>query len=159
MKSYIYVFNQSTSLIKEQLRRPKCVHLSNNKWKMLKTTVILSILMLQGTLSVISSDPAPCKDGNAWFATIPFKALSDQVLIIKQCLMFMSHIFIFNFYIELSANYPERNWVFAPNSAFLITISLEPNVVDPKYFKLWYLLDQIFWVWNIKGLSHQVLKI
>ena len=52
------------------------------------------------------------------------------------------------------------NWVFATNSDFLITISLEPNVVDLRYFKLWILLDQIIWVWNIiKGLQHRVLKI
>jgi len=30
----------------------------------------------------------------------------------------------------------ERNWVFATNSDFLITIYLEPNVVDLRYFKL-----------------------
>jgi len=51
------------------------------------------------------------------------------------------------------------NWVFATNSDFLITISLEPNVADLGYFKLWILLGQIFWVWNIKGLQHRVLKI
>ena len=28
-----------------------------------------------------------------------------------------------------------------------------------RYFKLWILLDQIIWVWNIKGLQHRVLKI
>ena len=41
----------------------------------------------------------------------------------------------------------ERNW------------SLEPNVTDLRYFKLWILLDQIIWVWNFKGLQHRVLKI
>ena len=52
------------------------------------------------------------------------------------------------------------NWVFATNSDFPITISLEPNVVALRYFKLWILLDQIIWVWNIiKGLQHRVLKI
>ena len=56
-------------------------------------------------------------------------------------------------------NRVQRNWVFATNSDFLITISLEPNVEDPRYFKLWTLLDQIFWAWNIKGLQHQVPKI
>ena len=39
---------------------------------------------------------------------------------------------------------------------FLITISLEPNVGDPRFFKLWILLGQIFWAWIIKGLQHQV---
>ena len=53
----------------------------------------------------------------------------------------------------------QRNWVFATNSDFLFIISLEPNVVDLRYFKLWILLDRIIWAWNIKGLQHQVLKI
>ena len=53
----------------------------------------------------------------------------------------------------------ERNWVFATNSDFLVTVSLEPNVADLRYFKPWILLDQIIWVWNIKGLQHRVLKI
>ena len=52
-----------------------------------------------------------------------------------------------------------RNWVFATNSDFLISISLEPNVADLRYFKLWILLDQIIWVWNIKDLQHRVPKI
>ena len=34
-----------------------------------------------------------------------------------------------------------------------------PNVVDLWYFKLWILLDQIFEVWNIKGLHQQIEKI
>ena len=51
------------------------------------------------------------------------------------------------------------NWVIYTHSDFLFTISLEPNVVDPRYLKLWILLDQIFWAWNIKGFQHQVLKI
>ena len=34
-------------------------------------------------------------------------------------------------------NQPKRNWVFvATNSGFLIPLSLQPNVVDCKYFKL-----------------------
>ena len=36
----------------------------------------------------------------------------------------------------------QRNWVFATNSDFLITISSEPNAVDLRYFKLWILLDE-----------------
>ena len=47
----------------------------------------------------------------------------------------------------------------ATNSDFLITISLDPNVADLRYFKLWILLDQIIWFWNIKGLQHRVLKL
>ena len=53
----------------------------------------------------------------------------------------------------------QRNWVFATNSDFLITLSLEPNVADLRYFKLLILLNLIIWVWNIKGLQHRVLKI
>ncbi len=57
------------------------------------------------------------------------------------------------------SNQKLRNWVFATNSDFLITISLKPNVVDLRYFKLWILLNQIIRVWNIKGLQQRVLKI
>ena len=60
---------------------------------------------------------------------------------------------------EFSLSFTQRNWVFATNSDFLFTISLEPNVADLRYFKLWILLDQVIWVWNIKGLQHRVLKI
>ena len=50
----------------------------------------------------------------------------------------------------------QRNWVFATNSDFLITISLEPNAADLRYFKLWILqLGQIIWV----CLQYRVLKI
>ena len=45
------------------------------------------------------------------------------------------------------------------NSDFLIPLSLQPNVVDPRYFKLWIMMDQIIKVWNIKGLRHLVLDI
>ena len=40
----------------------------------------LDIQRSKGTVSVVLSDP-PCKDGNAWFTTVPLKALSDQVWI------------------------------------------------------------------------------
>ena len=43
----------------------------------------------------------------------------------------------------------QRNCVFATNSDFLIPISLEPNVVDLRDFKLWIMLDQTIKVWNI----------
>ena len=36
---------------------------------------------------------------------------------------------------------------------------MEPNAADLRYFKLWILLDQIIWIWNIKGLQYRVLKI
>ena len=37
----------------------------------------------------------------------------------------------------------EWNWLFGTNSDFLIPISLQPNFVDLRYFKLWIFLDQI----------------
>ena len=49
--------------------------------------------------------------------------------------------------------------VYKGNESLPQTISLEPNVADLRYFKLWILLDQIIWVWNIKDLQHRVLKI
>ena len=45
------------------------------------------------------------------------------------------------------------------NSDFLMPISLQRNVVNLRYFKLWILLDPIILVWNIKGLHHLVAKI
>ena len=36
----------------------------------------------------------------------------------------------------------QRNWVFVTNYDFLISISLQPNAVDLRYFKLWILLDE-----------------
>ena len=36
---------------------------------------------------------------------------------------------------------------------------MESNVVNLWYFKLWILLNQLIWVWNIKGLQHRVLNI
>ena len=53
----------------------------------------------------------------------------------------------------------ERNWVFATNSGFLTPISLRPDVVDLRYFKLWILFYQIVEVWNIKGLHYRIAKI
>ena len=37
--------------------------------------------------------------------------------------------------------------------------SLQPTVVDLRYFKLWTILDQIIEVWNFKGLHQQVVEI
>ena len=59
----------------------------------------------------------------------------------------------------LTMNLKQRKWVFATSTDFLILIYLQPNVVDLRYFKLRILLDQIIWVWNIKYLHHQVIKI
>ena len=39
-----------------------------------------------------------------------------------------------------------------------ITVSLQVDVTDLKYFKLWYVLDKIILVYNIKGLHPQVAK-
>ena len=36
--------------------------------------------------------------------------------------------------------FENHDWVFATNSDFRVTISLQPNVVDIRYFKLWILL-------------------
>ena len=38
----------------------------------------ISIIILKGTVSVISSDPQ-CKDGNARITSVPLKGLSDRV--------------------------------------------------------------------------------
>ena len=42
----------------------------------------------------------------------------------------------------------KSNWVFASNSDFPIPISLQPKVVDLRYFKPWTIFDQIIWFWN-----------
>ena len=47
---------------------------------------------IKGTVRVISSDP-PCKDDNVRFATVPLKALSDQVWIRHQCFSFIKPFF------------------------------------------------------------------
>ena len=47
----------------------------------------------KGTVSAISSDPQ-CKVGDAWFTTVPLKALSDQVWIRYSCFCFFE-LFIF----------------------------------------------------------------
>ena len=39
-----------------------------------------------------------------------------------------------------------------------IPISVQPDVVDLWYFKLWVMLDPIVKVWNIKGLRRPVEK-
>ena len=47
------------------------------------------------------------------------------------------------FFIRCLLQRIQINWVFATSSRFLIPISLQPNVVDLRYFKQWILLDQI----------------
>ena len=44
-----------------------------------------------------------------------------------------------------------NNRAFDTNFNFLIPLTLQPNVVDLRYFKLWIMLNQIIQVWNIKG--------
>ena len=39
--------------------------------------------------------------------------------------------------------------VFATTSYVLILISLQPIVLDLRYFKQWILFDQIVYVWNV----------
>ena len=58
---------------------------------------LLFILVLEGTVSVVSSD-LPCKDDNAQFSTVPLKACFDQVLIRSACFsLFKLFIFICGF--------------------------------------------------------------
>ena len=53
----------------------------------------------------------------------------------------------------------QRNWVFAPNSNFLIPISLQNDCVNLWYFKL-RLIDQTECIaWNIKGLRHGLQRL
>ena len=53
----------------------------------------------------------------------------------------------------------ERNLVFVTNSDFLVSMSLQPNAVDLRYFKLYILIEKVIWVWNIKGLHQKVAEI
>ena len=45
--------------------------------------------------------------------------------------------------LKLSFTFLSRNWVLATNSDFLIPISLNPNIVNLRYFNIRVLLDQI----------------
>ena len=63
------------------------------------------------------------------------------------------HTFEIRLFKIIASRIKRRNWVFATNSDFLIPISLHPNVLDLRFFKLWILLDQIITVWNI-WISH-----
>ena len=47
--------------------------------------------------------------------------------------------------------------VFATLSGLIIPISLQPYLIDLRYFELIFLLDQIVWI--IKGLHHQDVKL
>jgi len=66
---------------------PVCVFSLNQKeWNRLPNLKLI----------VISSDPS-CKDGNAWFTTVPLKALFDTVWIMYQWYNFRLIIFIRGF--------------------------------------------------------------
>ena len=45
----------------------------------------------------------------------------------------------------------ERNKIFATISKILIPLSFQPTGLVLRYFKLLFLLDQIFYVWDNKG--------
>ena len=53
----------------------------------------------------------------------------------------ISTCFVLNFQQNVSDICQERNWVFVTNSDFLIPIYLQQNVVDLRYFNLWFLSD------------------
>ena len=68
--------------------------------------------------------------------------------------------FCFTYYsnkFQFYKNNWQTSWVFVTNSNFPIVITLQPDVVDLGYFKLWILVDQI--VWNIKGFQYPVAEI
>ena len=48
-----------------------------------------------------------------------------------------------------------RKWIFATNSDVIILISLQPDVEDLGYFKIWILLDHIVYAWNIQDFNSQ----
>ena len=49
-----------------------------------------------------------------------------------------------------------RNWVLDTYSNFLILISLQHNVIDFRYFKLWILCGKIIWGWKIRDLTNRL---
>ena len=51
---------------------------------------------------------------------------------------------------------PQRNWVFATNSNFLISLYLQPDGVKIWFFKSWLLDRTEFIVSNIKDLRHWI---
>ena len=53
----------------------------------------------------------------------------------------------------------QSHWAFATNSDFLIPISVQPDVIDLRYFKLWLLLYQTIKILNIKGLHNLVVQV
>ena len=53
----------------------------------------------------------------------------------------------------------ELSTKFLQRSNFLISISLQPDVLHLWNLKLWILTDQLVHIWNNKGLHHNILKI
>ena len=51
----------------------------------------------------------------------------------------------------------EKIWVFVTNSYFLILISLQPNVLNLRYFKLWIQLDQIILTFKFAAQQSQFI--
>ena len=98
------------------------------------------ILILKGTVSVISSEP-PCKDDIARFITLPLKALSYQIWIIH-------HLCFFFFFCLFSFTVSQRKWL---EHFLVISSSLENHknkhlwvrktTVSPTFF---YKLDKSF---------------
>ena len=64
-------------------------------------------------------------------------------LVIRRCLELNLVLELGFVTLILIAGSWKRNWVFVTNSTFLISISLQPNVVYLWYVKLWILLEQI----------------
>ena len=56
------------------------------------SSLIIELGLFNGTVTVISSDPL-FKDAITWFTTVHYKNLSDQLLIINQCLCFFKLFF------------------------------------------------------------------
>ena len=76
-----------------------------------------------------------------WKKLNPLKAREEESQI-KATLQIRLYVLVAPLVLILR-NIKERNWVIATNSYFLITISLKPNVMDLKYFKLWIMLNQV----------------
>ena len=156
--------------------------LKTNNQKSVQFKFVRSILKKQSYRSTISCDLIhllssltfyPASTDNDTFAIKPH-LLSGQFTInpLLQSTIFLSIIICYHTFDFLSIfistiffllkickkikKNSQKSWVFDTNSDFLIPISLQPNVVDLRYFKLWILLHQIILVWNIKSIQHQV---
>ena len=70
-----------------------------------------------------------------------FFILTIQIPFLGPCEFFISTFNSFSICVRIF--FVQRNWVSATNSDILTPISLQPDVVDLWYFKLWFLLYQI----------------